>query len=252
MTSQDWLTSEPIAHRGLFDNKAIAENTIEAFELAIAHGHPIELDVRLTKDGQLAVFHDMSLLRTAGLDKAVEDASWDEIHQLTLLGTNQTIPTLQSVLEAVNGRVPILLEIKKENLKPGMEAEVAKALDNYYGPFAVQSFNPLSVLWFKKNRPAFRRGQLAGDFRGHPEMKPITNFLLRKMYFNYVSCPHFVAYDIQAGDYGFFEKMKKRLDIPLILWTADTASKRELCRKLRVNCIFEKPGGQPCAPDRSG
>ena len=242
MTSQDWLTSEPIAHRGLFDNKEIAENTIGAFELAIAHGHPIEFDVRLTKDGKLAVFHDMSLLHMAGLDKAVEAASWDEIRQLTLLGTNQTIPTLRSVLEAVNGRVPILLEIKKENLKPGMEAEVARTLDNYNGPFAVQSFNPFSVLWFKRYRPAFRRGQLAGDFGGQPGMKPVANFLLRKMYFNYISRPHFVAYDIQAGDYGFFERMKKRLDIPLILWTIDTASKRELCWKLGVNYIFEKPG----------
>jgi glycerophosphoryl diester phosphodiesterase len=251
VTSQDWLTSEPIAHRGSFDNKEIAENTIEAFELAIARGHPIEFDVRLTKDGQLAVFHDTSLFRMAGLDKAVEDASWDEIRQLTLLGTSQTIPTLRSVLEAVNGRVPILLEVKKESLKPGIEAEVAKALDNYRGAFAVQSFNPFSILWFKKYRPAFCRGQLAGDFRGQPGMKPLVNFILRKMYSNYISRPHFVAYDIQAGDYGFFEKMKKRLGIPLILWTADTASKQELCRKLGVNYIFEKLGGQPCAPDRS-
>ncbi len=243
MTSQDWLTSEPVAHRGLFDNKKTAENTIEAFELAIAGGHPIELDVRLTKDGKLVVFHDVSLLRTTGLDKAVADTSWDEIRPLTLLDTGQAIPTFQSVLETVNGRAPLLIEIKNESLKSGIEAGTAKALDGYGGKFAVQSFNPFSVLWFKRNRPAFRRGQLAGDFRAHPEMKPWLNFLLRKMYLNFFSRPHFVAYDINAGDFHFFEEMKKRLGVPLILWTADTPGKRELCQRLGVNYIFENRAG---------
>ncbi len=242
MAPQDWLASEPIAHRGLFDNKKTAENTIEAFELAIANGYPIELDVRLTRDGRLVVFHDVSLLRTTGLDKAVADTSWDEIRLLTLLATAQTIPAFQSVLEAVNGRVPILVEIKNESLKSGIEAEAAKALDGYRGSFAVQSFNPFSVLWFRRNRPAFRRGQLAGDFRAHPDMKPWLNFLLRKMYLNYFSRPHFVAYDILSGDCLFFEELKKRISVPLILWTVDTADKLELCQRLGVNYIFENPG----------
>ena len=59
-----------IAHRGLFDNHSEApENSLAAFRKAVDQGFGIELDVQLTKDGKLVVFHDFDLKRMCGIHK---------------------------------------------------------------------------------------------------------------------------------------------------------------------------------------
>ena len=57
------LKNKIIAHRGVFDNEKVVENTLESFKKAIHYHYPIELDVQLTKDNYLVVFHDESLRR---------------------------------------------------------------------------------------------------------------------------------------------------------------------------------------------
>jgi glycerophosphoryl diester phosphodiesterase len=240
VAAQDWLTSNPIAHRGLFDNELAPENTIAAFDLAISCHYAVELDVRLTKDGKVIVFHDPNLLRLTGRNKNIVDCNWKEIEGLTVFCTRQSISLLDSVLRFVNGRVPVLIDVKNEGWPGSLETAVAEVLDCYSGEFAVQSFNPLSIIWFRKNRPAFCRGQIAGDFRSQPEIGRATNFILKNMYLNGLSRPHFVAYDVRAGDISFFTKLKNRLKIPLVLWTIDSGEKFRLCQSLGVNYIFEK------------
>ena len=113
------------AHRGLW-NEQIPENSLSAFARAVEAGYGIELDLRRTRDGRIVVFHDENLLRMCGVDARVRDLSLDELRQLRLKGSNETIPTFSEVLRLIGGRVPLMIEIKGERadeklLRPASE-----------------------------------------------------------------------------------------------------------------------------------
>ncbi|MDO5846525.1 MAG: glycerophosphodiester phosphodiesterase family protein, partial [Methanocorpusculum sp.] len=96
-----------IAHRGLFDNAGSApENSLAAFRKAADAGYGIELDVRLTKDGEVVVMHDEDLSRAAGSPQKVADSSYAELSSLRLFASNEAPPRLADVLTAIGGRVP--------------------------------------------------------------------------------------------------------------------------------------------------
>ena len=64
MSGPDWLTAQPVAHRGLHDIAAgVVENTASAFAAAIAGGFAIETDLQLSSDGEAMVHHDFALGR---------------------------------------------------------------------------------------------------------------------------------------------------------------------------------------------
>lgn len=108
-----FLTKNLIAHRGLHDvNGGIVENSIESFKLAIDKKYIIELDVHISKDGEIVVFHDDNLNRVTGVNKKISEVTYDEIKKLKLKNTDSYIPTLQEILMLVDGKVPLLIEIK--------------------------------------------------------------------------------------------------------------------------------------------
>lgn len=82
------------AHRGLHYNAGNApENTMAAFERAVKAGYGIELDVQLTKDGQVVVTHDFHLRRNCGIDKEVDECTYEELCQypVFLKGENSAV-----------------------------------------------------------------------------------------------------------------------------------------------------------------
>jgi hypothetical protein len=87
------------AHRGVHDNIRIPENSIIAFKEALNNKLNIELDVQLTKDNILIVFHDNNLKRMTGIDKNINELTYNELRNLKLLNTNEHIPTFKDVLE---------------------------------------------------------------------------------------------------------------------------------------------------------
>jgi glycerophosphoryl diester phosphodiesterase len=132
----------PIAHRGLHAAaERRPENSLAAFERACALGFPAELDVRLTRDRQVVVFHDRALRRLTGAEGNVEDRDAAEICALRLLGSSERVPLLRDVLALVDGRVPLLVELKSSPLWPDLEPAVLEALDGYAGEVAIQSFS---------------------------------------------------------------------------------------------------------------
>jgi glycerophosphoryl diester phosphodiesterase len=136
-----WLTRTPIAHRGLHDaGDGRPENSLAAFARACALGFPAELDVRLTRDREVVVFHDRLLRRLTGAAGRVEDRDAPDLRALRLLGTSERVPLLGEVLELVDGRVPLLIELKSSALWPALERAVLEALDGYGGEVAIQSF----------------------------------------------------------------------------------------------------------------
>ncbi|MDH3197883.1 MAG: glycerophosphodiester phosphodiesterase family protein [Candidatus Krumholzibacteria bacterium] len=144
-----WLAHLPVAHRGLHDAaRGVPENSLAAFDAAVAGGYAIELDVRATRDGRAVVFHDAELRRMTGRTGAVDEASSDDVAGLRLRGTDEGVPLLTDVLARVDGRAPILIEVKNEDEAGGVESATLAALERYAGPFAVQSFNPETLVWF--------------------------------------------------------------------------------------------------------
>jgi len=238
----DWLTSKPFAHRGLHSGKDCPENSLRAFKKAVEKGIPIELDARVIADGEIVVFHDDHLERMTGAAKNIEEQDFKSIQELRLLGSREGIPTLRQVLELVNGKVPILVEIKNNQNKKGIEEILAKVLSGYTGPFAVQSFNPVTLSRFRKNAPGIIRGQLSSDFR-NVKMNIVKKFLLRIMLLNLVSRPDYIAYDIRA--LPLWAAIIIRKTAPLILWTVRTEEEKQVAEKIGNNYIYELGNTSP-------
>lgn len=159
---ESFLCTRPIAHRGLHGG-GVPENSRAAFERAIREGYAIETDVRCTKDNILVVFHDDTLTRMTGVDKKVIQVTYDEIKKLNLADSQEKIMTLHEFLNFVNGRVPLLIELKDVPERREFPAMVVGAMSGYTGEYAFQAFNPLYVLKIKKLAPQILRGQLAVD-----------------------------------------------------------------------------------------
>lgn len=160
-----FLKKSRIAHRGIYDNKRIYENTISAFSRALKYNYIIELDVRMLVCGTLVVFHDQDMERLLHVEGDVEKITYDELSYMAKF----QIPTLQKVLELVNGAVPLLIELKTISKKGIFESKVAEVLDNYEGQYAIQSFNIKSIKWFYKNRKDVPIGYLIGKKNYHKE-----------------------------------------------------------------------------------
>ncbi len=185
------------AHRGLFSNEeGVPENSLAAFKYAIMGGFGIELDLQLTADGEVVVFHDYSLKRMCGEDVKLSSLTLEELRKYTLLDTKYRIPTFREVLELVGGKVPLLVELKGENGNTALCKAAAEMLDLYDGAYSVESFNPLLLRWFKKNRPDVARGQLVTNLMKSKTAGNIfRNFALSAMLTNFISRPDFIAVD---------------------------------------------------------
>ena len=160
----------PIAHRGLHDRAdGRPENSTEAFRAAVDHGYGIELDLQLTSDGKALAFHDYDLTRLTGAPGFVRSRTSHEMRALPLIGGASGAPLLEEVLEIVQGRVPLLIELKDQDGALGdnigeLEAATVKALDSYLGPTAVMSFNPNAVAALQSLAPDIPRGLVTEDF----------------------------------------------------------------------------------------
>lgn len=196
MNNTYFLKESLIAHRGCFDKeRKIPENSIPAFEKAILGGYIIELDVHILKDESVIVFHDSDLKRMTGVNKKLKDVTYNEIKDLTLDNTKYRIPLLTETLELVNGVVPILIELKSDAKVGKLEEKLIEILKNYKGNYAIQTFSPFSLMWFKKNYPDVIRGQLACDFK-KDKKSIIEKFVLKNLFFNFLTKPDFISYGI--------------------------------------------------------
>ncbi len=217
---------------------AVPENSRLAFEAAIAANHPIELDIQLLADGQLAVFHDKTLGRLTGQPGRIADQTLCTLKQLHLFGTRQTIPSLVEVLELIQGQVPVLIEIKNEGIVGPMETALLKTLAGYGGEFAVQSFNPLSVAWFKRHAPSIQRGQLAGKGRAKPWLWP-QHFVLSNLLLTWASSPDFIAYDLRALPNLPTTLARQSFNKPLLAWTVRNPADQAKAKAYADNYIFD-------------
>lgn len=236
MSKIKFLEKPLIAHRGYFNNKNIPENSISAFKKSIRYGYSIELDVHLTKDEKIVVFHDFNLKRMCNVNKKIEDCTYEELLKYNLLDTNYKIPLLSEVLELIDGKVALLIEIKEEKRR-NLDLLLSNMLDNYNGKFAVQSFNPFSIYWFKKHRKNYIRGILSGNFKRNKKMNNFKKILLRNLVLDAMLKVDFISYDIRALPNKKIEKKRKNKTI--IGWTVNNKKEYDYSKKYCDNLICE-------------
>ncbi len=237
---QTWLVNQPIAHRGLHDDR-LPENSMGAFKNAILHGYAIETDVHLTTDDVVVVFHDDSLKRMTDRRGNIDEMSYEELKDITLIGgDNEKIPTLSELLELTDGKVPLLIEVKDHKNIGKLEGIMTEMLRAYKGEFAVQSFNPFIVRWFKKNAPEFIRGQLASYFTsefGKGLRARTQRFILRNCMLNGICGAQFTSYDTSFVGKRRVKQIKKKM--PVLMWTVRSQAHLDKCKGLYDNIIFE-------------
>ncbi len=229
------------AHRGLYNNNSNApENSMKAFERAIEEDYGIELDVRLTKDNVPIVFHDKSLKRVCGIDRMVEDVAYEDLKLLKLFKSDKNIPLFKDILQFVNGRVPLIVEIKgpSDNLKI---CEITSTLlDEYKGVYCIESFDPLIINWYKKNRPRVIRGQLSSNyFKRELEKNIVMNFILQNMLLNFYSKPNFIAFNHHYADMLSYNIIRNLYRTPTFAYTIRSQKDLVKNRNLFDYFIFE-------------
>lgn len=219
----NFLKSKLIAHRGIYDNEKMYENTLSAILKAMSLGYIVEFDIRMLADGEIVLFHDKDMMRLLNVEGCIENLTYEELAYIA----KYDVPKLKDILEFVKGEVPLLIELKSITKRGLFESKVAELLDKYNGPFAIQSFNIKTLKWFNKYRENYIIGYLIGK----------SNY--KKEYF-------FKKYDFINCDISLYSdnKVKRlRADKVVIGYTVDNKetleSKRFLYDNLTCNNLLE-------------
>lgn len=228
------------AHRGLHTkDKTVPENSLQAFSLAAEAGYGIELDVNLSSDGQVMVFHDDNLLRVCGVDKKITDCTYEELQGYRLCGTGEKIPLFTQVLELLAGRVPMIVELKATVHNNELCEKTAALLDAYQGVYCVESFHPGIVRWFRKNRPQYVRGQLSMGAKNYRAMPPVEGIALSGLFTNVSTRPHFAAYRHQDAHHKLRLFLYRMMGGKLVGWTVEDTDDIKWCLQYFDCIIFQ-------------
>ncbi len=215
-------TNNIIAHRGVHDNKEIPENSLLAFKTALKYNYSIELDVQLTKDNILIVFHDYDLNRMTNKTDLIQNLTYKEIQEISLLNTTEKIPTLKEVLKLINSKVLLDIEIKNtKKIKETCEILVNELKE--YNNFILKSFNPLIVKYLKKNFPQLEVGYLITDhYNNHLYDKLLTSSFI----INYIKSDFLSINKRLLQNTKFMKKINHK---KILIWTI--INKEELINK---------------------
>jgi glycerophosphoryl diester phosphodiesterase len=218
-----WIAGRTFAHRGLH-GPGVPENSPSAFAAAIARGLGIECDIQRSGDGQAMVFHDWELDRLTGERGPVARRPAADLSRIALSGSDDRIPTLRQLLDQIDGRVPLLIEVKSRRSMnvPALCLAVRRALEGYRGEHAVMSFDPRVSRWFARRSPDTVRGLVVTEENARDAMGRIKLRLAL-----WQAQPDFLAYDIRDLPSRFAASQRAR-GLPLASWTVRSA---ELCER---------------------
>ncbi len=230
-----------IAHRGLFDNKnEIPENSLMAFRRAVVGGYGIELDVQLTKDNKLVVFHDANLKRMCGVNKKISECTYAQLKKYRLLGTEERIPLFSEALAVMSKDTPLLIEVKPYNKVSKTSETLWSYLKKYDGIYCIESFHPWVLHWFKKHHPEVARGQLSTNFMKNGSKEtifmrfPMTNLLL-----NFWGKPDFISYEHRFANSFSYRLCRKLYKVKNAGWTIHSDQDLNEAKKTFQTMIFD-------------
>ncbi|MDF2943933.1 MAG: hypothetical protein K0S01_2791 [Herbinix sp.] len=229
------------AHRGLHKNNTEApENSLRAFELAVASGYGIELDVQLTKDLVPVILHDYNLKRPCHVDIKVSEVNYEELQSYRLFTSQERIPTFKEALAIINGKVPVIIELKIPWKADKICNAVSQMLKDYKGVYCIESFNPFGLIWYKKHYPEIVRGQLATDFiKEKTDGSKFQYFILKHLLMNFQTKPDFIAYHHVYKKGLSFTICRKLYQVKAIAWTIQSQEELENNRKYFDLFIFD-------------
>jgi glycerophosphoryl diester phosphodiesterase len=243
MKTPPWLTARPFAHRGLHDRGiGRVENTLPAVEAAMKINYGVEVDLQLSDDNEVMVFHDSILERLTLGRGPLRGLSRRELQKLKLRESDATIPSLAELLDHVDGDVPLLLEMKSENAPKGiLESRTARLLHAYKGQFAVMAFSASTVAWFLHHAPMFVRGQLARGYREGSKTfaSRAERFARRHVLTAFEGRPHFIGYEVRALPRAAGVHVARALGLPVLAWTVRNEEDRKIASQYADNIIFE-------------
>lgn len=228
------------AHRGLHRD-GIEENSRSAFLRAMEAGFGIELDVRLSSDGELVVFHDETLSRMCGIDGKVVDYTAEELAGFRLGNSEEGIPTFREVLELVDGAVPLLIEIKKDLGEGKVAEKFLEVIEGYKGEYIVESFNPLALRTIRRANPDILLGILSMQYSKEEKYRgKLLYRLLEDMRLNFLFRPDFIAYEKGGHACGVLRFIRRTFGTPLYAWTVRSSEEeRDAIRDGFDSVIFE-------------
>lgn len=228
------------AHRGLYEkDQSVPENSLEAFRRAAAYGCGVELDVQLSKDGAVVVFHDDTVDRMTTEKGRVDSFTLAELQAMPLMGTEHRMPLFTDVMAVLDGVSPTIVELKSTPNYQELCEKTLAILRTLKGPYCVESFDPRIVRWFYLHAPDIVRGQLTESFShwrkaGLPLWRCL---LMHTLCINFLTHPQFIAFG--RGHRPLCMLLGRRLGTMTVFWTERPDSDHELLAK-RYDCrIFE-------------
>jgi glycerophosphoryl diester phosphodiesterase len=208
---------------------SLPENSLAAFAGALEVGAGIECDLRLTADDQIMVFHDSDAWRLCASPLRIADSTAADLRRLSI--GEHPIPPLERLLQFVDGRVPLLLEIKVQDDIWRWSPALKRDLAGYPGAFGIMSFDPRISRLMKIYLPKVRRGLVVGadlpSWRRHLAV-PLGD-------------PQFIAVDRAALGERWVKRLRRKM--PVYSWTIRTAEQRAQARVHADALIWEADGG---------
>ncbi len=245
MRLPDGFLRRPIAHRALH-GAGRPENSLAAVRAAVAAGYGIEIDVQPSADRVAMVFHDYALDRLTDETGPIAQRSAADLAATPLKGDREGIPTLSQVLAEVDGKVPVLIEIKDQDGAMGpdigsLQAWVAEALTGYRGPVAVMSYNPHVVAAMAKLAPGVPRGlTTSGWDHGNALLLSAAarSHLAAIEDFDRVGAC-FISHDWRNLTNPRVADLKAQ-GVPILCWTIRSAAEESQAREIADNITFER------------
>lgn len=226
------------AHRGLHTkDQSVPENSLAAFAAAADAGYGIELDIQLSKDDQVVVFHDDTLQRACGVDKRVDELTYLELQELRLFGTNEPIPLLTDVFALVAQRVPLIVEVKTGRKNELLCKHALALIKQYPGDVCVESFHPGIIDWFRVHDKTLFRGQLAAGASSFRSLPKIQAFMLSNLLTNFNTRPHFIAF--RADEETALAKFVCKIGAMSVVWTVNDTMDYKHYEETHDAVIFE-------------
>jgi glycerophosphoryl diester phosphodiesterase len=222
-----------IAHRGLH-SKLIPENSLLSFQKALEYNYSIEFDLTITKDEEVVVFHDDNIFRLCNIDKKIEDVKYSYLKELKLFNSKENIPLFEDLLNLINGKITLIIEIKKHKNIGILENKVVKLLENYKGEYFICSFEKDILCWFKENQMKLKRGLI---FESHPKKFEKYNKVLF-LYKVFKIKPDFISLDYKLLNSSIYIYCKKN-NLELITWTIRTQEDYLKVKEKVDGLIFE-------------
>lgn len=228
------------AHRGLYSrDQQVPENSLAAFRGAADAGYGFELDLTLTADHHVVVFHDNRLDRICHVEGTVESLTLKELSSLKLFGTEEGIPLFHEVLRMTDGKVPMIIELKHANNYEELCRKTVECLEHYTGLYCIESFDPRIVRWFAVNQPDVVRGQLlSGEKSRHGQVSILARVAFT-LISNAYNRPHFIAYKHQNSHRNLALRLYRMLGGKLVAWTVSDSNDLPYCLKTFHTLIFE-------------